>query len=85
MTKEEKDLQEQAKAVLKQMKGEKKIIRLHHLPDAIKQSIKDLQEMSEEEDMKNLFEDIGVLVDGALKRLPIVPPQKEKKENEPVS
>ena len=85
MTKEEKDLQEQAKAVLEKMKGEKKIIRLHHLPDAIKQSIKDLQEMSEEEDMKNLFEDIGILVEWALKRLPIVPPPTEKKENEPVS
>lgn len=83
MTKEEKELQEQAKAVLKQMKGEKKIIRLHHLPNAIKQSIKDLQEMSEDEDMKNLFEDIGVLVDWALKRLPIVPPKE--KENEQVS
>lgn len=84
MTKEEKELQEQAKAVLKQMKGEKKIIRLHHLPDAIKQSIKDLQEMSEEEDMKNLFEDIGILVDWALKRLPLIPPPTEK-ENEKVS
>lgn len=85
MTKEEKDLQEQAKAVLKQMKGEKKIIRLHHLPNAIRQSIMDLRDMSEDEDMKNLFEDIGVLVDWALKRLPIVPPPTEKKENEPVS
>ena len=83
MTKEEKELQEQAKAVLEKMKGEKKIIRLHHLPNAIKQSIKDLQEMSEDEDMKNLFEDIGVLVDWALKRLPIVPPKE--KENEQVS
>jgi hypothetical protein len=43
----------------------------------------DLREMSEDEDMKNLFEDIGVLVDWALKRLPIVPPKE--KENEKVS
>lgn len=83
MTKEEKELQEQAKAVLEKMKGEKKIIRLHHLPNAIKQSIKDLQEMSEDDDMKNLFEDIGILVEWALKRLPIVPPKE--KENEKVS
>jgi uncharacterized protein YydD (DUF2326 family) len=83
MTKEEKELQEQAKAVLEKMKGEKKIIRLHHSPNAIKQSIKDLQEMSEDEDMKNLFEDIGILVEWALKRLPIVPPKE--KENEKVS
>ena len=83
MTKEEKELQEQAKAVLEKMKGEKKIIRLHHLPNAIRQSIMDLREMSEDEDMKNLFEDIGVLVDWALKRLPIVPPKE--KENEKVS
>ncbi len=83
MTDEEKELQEQAKAVLEKMKGEKKIIRLHHLPNAIRQSIMDLREMSEDEDMKNLFEDIGILVDWALKRLPIVPPKE--KENEKVS
>lgn len=83
MTDEEKDLQEQAKAVLEKMKGEKKIIRLHHLPNAIRQSIMDLRDMSEDEDMKNLFEDIGILVDWALKRLPIVPPKE--KENEQVS
>jgi len=83
MTKEEKELQEQAKAVLEKMKGEKKIIRLHHLPNAIRQSIMDLRDMSEDEDMKNLFEDIGILVEWALKRLPIVPPKE--KENEKVS
>lgn len=83
MTKEEKELQEQAKAILAKAKGEKKIIRLHHLPNAIRQSIMDLRDMSEDEDMKNLFEDIGILVDWALKRLPIVPPKE--KENEQVS
>ena len=83
MTDEEKELQEQAKAVLKQMNGEKKIIRLHHLPNAIKQSIKDLQEMSEDEDMKNLFEDIEVLCTWALQRLPLVAPPK--KEDQPES
>lgn len=83
MTDEEKELQEQAKAVLKQMNGEKKIIRLHHLPNAIKQSIKDLQEMSEDEDMKNIFEDIEVLCTWALQRLPLVAPPK--KEDQPES
>lgn len=78
----DEELQEQAKAVLDKMKGEKKIIRLHHLPDAIKQSIRDLREMSEDENLKNLFEDIGVLVDWALARLPLVPPPTEK-ESEP--
>jgi len=34
-------------------------------------------------DLENLFEDIGILVEWALKRLPIVPPKE--KENEKVS
>lgn len=84
MTEEEKNLQEMAKKVVEQAKKERKIIKLHYLPDAIKQSITDLKEMAEGEQMKNLFEDIAVLVDWALKRLPIVPPPTEK-ENEPVS
>lgn len=71
-------LQELAREAYEKAKNkERRIIKLHCLPSAIKQSIKDLREMSEDENMKNLFEDIGVLVDWALDRLPLVPPKKE--------
>lgn len=78
MTKEEKDLQEQAKSVLAKMKGEKKLLALHYHPDAIKANIKELKEMADEQPIKDLFEDIGVLVEWALQRLPLVAPPKEK-------
>lgn len=83
MTEEEK-MNGIAQQIVAQAKKEKKIIRLHHHPDAIKQSIRELKEMSEEEGMKNLFEDVEVLLDWAFARLPIVtPPYKE--EGEPVA
>lgn len=82
MTEEEKKLQEMAQEVVAQAKKEKKIIRLHYLPDAIKQSIKDLIEFSEDEGTRFLFEDISILVEWALNRLPILPPPSEKKDGE---
>ena len=81
MTDEEKDLQEQAKAVLKQMKGErkKKLLALHFHPDAIRENIKGMVEMSAEQpELRPLFEDIQVLVSWALDRLPLATPPKEK-------
>lgn len=84
MTEEEK-MQAMAKEIIAKAKKQKKIIKLHCHPDAIRESIKDLRDMSEDKGMKDLFEDIGVLVDWALNRLPIVPPPTEKNESEPVS
>ena len=83
MTEQEK-LEAMAKEIVAKSKKEKKIIRLHHHPDAIKQSIKELSVMSEDDEMKNLFEDILILVEWALARLPIVPPPT-KEEDESAS
>lgn len=65
------------------MQKEKKILRLHKHPDQIKASIKDLIEMSEEEDIKHLFEDISTLVGWALERLPLAPPKKKDESEDP--
>ena len=62
----------------KMLKGSrKKILKLHLHPEQIKQSIRDLAEWADEEYLKSLFEDIGVLVEWALARLPLIPPQKK--------
>lgn len=84
--KEEKELQAKAIEVFEQYKKrEKKVIALHCHPDSIKQSIKDLKEWAETDDIKNLFEDLDILVNWALNRLPIVPPPEKEKGDEQVS
>lgn len=58
-------------------KREKRLLALHYHPDAIKANIKELKEMADEQPIKDLFEDIGVLVEWALQRLPLAAPPKE--------
>lgn len=58
-----------------QAKEKKNIIRLHYHPEQIKQSLKDMREFAEEEEMKNLFEDLDILTNWALARLPLVKPE----------
>lgn len=58
-------------------KREKKLLALHYHPDAIRGNVKDLKEMSEDPAIKNLFQDIEVLVNWALDRLPLAKPKKE--------
>lgn len=62
--------------------GKKKLIALHYHPDAIKKSIKELGEIAEEDKIKMLFEDISVLVNWALDRLPLAEPPKEKVQHQ---
>ena len=59
--------------------GKKKLLALHFHPDAIRENVKDMVEMSAEHpELRPLFEDIEVLVNWALDRLPLVAPPKEK-------
>lgn len=85
MTKEKlKEIEAKAlKEIAEEKAKRKRIIRLHYLPNAIKQSIKDLKETSEQGELKNLFEDIEVLVTWALDRLPLVVPKEGAKNSTP--
>ena len=57
----------------------KKLLALHFHPDAIRENIKGMVEMSAEQpELQPLFEDIQVLVNWALDRLPLATPPKEK-------
>ena len=57
----------------------KKLLALHFHPDAIRENVKGLVEMSaEQKEIQPLFEDIQVLVNWALDRLPLATPPKEK-------
>lgn len=57
----------------------KKLLALHFHPDAIRENVKGLVEMSaEQKELQPLFEDIQVLVNWALDRLPLATPPKEK-------
>lgn len=57
----------------------KRMMPLHMHPDSIKQSIDELIEMSEEEGVRFLFEDIKTLVLFALEKVKMVtPPKKEE-------
>lgn len=78
MTKEKlKEIEAKAlKEIAEEKLKKRKIIRLHYLPNAIKQSIKELKDASEQGELKNLFEDIEVLVAWALDRLPLVAPNE---------
>ena len=56
----------------------KKLLALHFPPDAIRENVKGLVEMSaEQKELQPLFEDIQVLVNWALDRLPLATPPKE--------
>ena len=56
----------------------KKLLALHFHPDAIMENVKGLVEMSaEQKELQPLFEDIQVLVNWALDRLPLATPPKE--------
>ena len=56
----------------------KKLLALHFHPDAIRENVKGLVEMSaEQKELQPLFEDIQVLVNWALDRLPLAAPPKE--------
>ena len=56
----------------------KKLLALHFHPDAIRENVKGLVEMSaEQKGLQPLFEDIQVLVNWALDRLPLATPPKE--------
>ena len=58
--------------------GKKKLLALHFHPDAIRENVKGLVEMSaEQKELQPLFEDIHVLVNWALDRLPLATPPKE--------
>ena len=57
--------------------GEKKCLALHFHPDAIRENVKELVEMSaEQKELQPLFEDIQTLVDFALSKLNINKPTK---------
>ena len=62
----------------------KKLLALHFHPDAIRENVKGLVEMSaEQKELRPLFEDIEVLVNWALDRLPLATPPKEKEVQSP--
>lgn len=62
----------------------KKLLALHFHPDAIRENVKGLVEMSaEQKELQPLFEDIQVLVNWALDRLPLATPPKEKEVQSP--
>ena len=57
----------------------KKLLPLHYHPDAIRENVKGLVEMSaEQKELQPLFEDISTLVNWALDRLPMAAPPQEK-------
>ena len=59
--------------------GKKKLLALHFHPDAIRENVKGLVEMSaEQKELQPLFEDISTLVNWALDRLPMAAPPQEK-------
>ena len=62
----------------------KKLLPLHYHPDAIRENVKGLVEMSaEQKELQPLFEDIQVLVNWALDRLPLAAPPKEYEVQSP--
>ena len=62
----------------------KKLLALHFHPDAIRENVKGLVEMSaEQKELQPLFEDIQVLVNWALDRLTLAAPPKENEVQYP--
>ena len=70
----------------RQQQGErkKKLLALHFHPDAIRENVKGLVEMSAEQpELQPLFEDIQVLVIWELDSLPLAAPPKENEVQSP--
>ena len=78
MAKKKKTVTPVIMGVRPQGERKKKLLALHFHPDAIRENVKGLVEMSaEQKELQPLFEDIQVLVNWALDRLPLATPPKE--------
>lgn len=78
MAKKKKTVTPVIMGVRPQGERKKKLLALHFHPDAIRENVKGLVEMSaEQKELQPLFEDIQVLVNWALDRLPLAAPPKE--------
>ena len=79
MAKKKKTVTPVIMGIRPQGERKKKLLALHFHPDAIRENVKGLVEMSaEQKELQPLFEDIQVLVNWALYRLPLAAPPKEK-------
>ena len=79
MAKKKKTVMPVIMGIHPQGERKKKLLALHFHPDAIRENVKGLVEMSaEQKELQPLFEDIQVLVNWALDRLPLAAPPKEK-------
>ena len=79
MAKKKKTVTPVIMGIRPQGERKKKLLALHFHPDAIRENVKGLVEMSaEQKELQPLFEDIQVLVNWALDRLPLAAPPKEK-------
>lgn len=78
MAKKKKTVTPVIMGIRPQGERKKKLLALHFHPDAIRENVKGLVEMSaEQKELQPLFEDIQVLVNWALDRLPLAAPPKE--------
>ena len=78
MAKKKKTVTPVIMGIRPQGERKKKLLALHFHPDAIRENVKGLVEMSaEQKELQPLFEDIQVLVNWALDRLPLATPPKE--------
>ena len=78
MAKKKKSVTPVIMGIRPQGERKKKLLALHFHPDAIRENVKGLVEMSaEQKELQPLFEDIQVLVNWALDRLPLAAPPKE--------
>ena len=78
MAKKKKNITPVIMGIRPQGERKKKLLALHFHPDAIRENVKGLVEMSaEQKELQPLFEDIQVLVNWALDRLPLAAPPKE--------
>ena len=65
-------------------KGKKELRALHVHPEAVRENVKGLVERSAgQKELQPLFEDIQVLVNWALDRLPLAAPPKENEVQSP--
>ena len=84
MTRKKKTVTPVIMGIHPQGERKKKLLALHFHPDAIRENVKGLVEMSaEQKELQPLFEDIQVLVNWALDRLPLATPPKEKEVQSP--
>lgn len=84
MAKKKKTVTPVIMGIRPQGERKKKLLALHFHPDAIRENVKGLVEMSaEQKELQPLFEDIQVLVNWALDRLPLATPPKENEVQSP--